>query len=305
MAELDLDDLGVFVRVVESGGFAGAARDIGAPTSTVSRAIARLESRAGVRLFERTTRAMRPTAEGRELFSSIAPAVATLRVAARSLETDAHKTKGRLRVTAPGDLCANFLSSVIVGFMDKHPLVQLELAVSNQHSKLVDDGFDVALRATARLPDSSLVARKLGELQHRIYASPGYLEKHGAPGSWKELEHHRLVVFRPQDGARVWTLRTRTSEVAVSVRGSIGGDDFGFVRSIVQAGGGIALMPHIVCAADEAAGRLVRVLPELHARGATLYLLHPSIRNVPARLKAFRDFVVDAYASWVARHDER
>jgi DNA-binding transcriptional LysR family regulator len=305
MAELDLDDLGVFVRVVERGGFAGAARDLGAPTSTVSRAIARLEQTARVRLFHRTTRTMRPTTEARELFASIGPAVTTLRSAARSLESASHKPRGRLRVTAPIDLSANFLASVIVSFMESHPLVQLEFALTNQHTKLVDEGFDIALRATLRLPDSSLVARKLGEIEHRLYASPGYLEHRGAPASWKDLENHRLILFRPDDGARTWTLRGRAGETVVPVRGSAGGDDFAFVRAIVHAGGGIGLLPHINCAADETSGRLVRVLPELHARGASLYLLYPSTKNVPARVTAFRDFVVDAHASWVARHRDR
>jgi DNA-binding transcriptional LysR family regulator len=305
MAELDLDDLGVFVRVVERGGFAAAARELGTPTSTVSRAIARLEAKAAVRLFQRTTRAMRTTTEGRELFASVAPAVTTLRAAARSLETASHKPRGRLRVTAANDLAANFLSGVIVGFMETHPLVQLEFALTNQHTRLVDEGFDVALRATLRLPDSSLIARKLGDLELRLYASPGYLDRHGAPASWSELEHHRLIVFRPDETARPWTMRGRSGEIVIPVRGSAGGDDFSFVRAIVQAGGGIGLLPHINCAADEASGRLVRVLPELHARGASLYLLTPSIKNVPARVTAFRDFVIDAYASWVARHRDR
>ena len=126
MPALDLDDLAVFVRVVDRGGFAGAARDLGTPTSTVSRAIGRLESRAGVRLLQRTTRAVRPTLEGRELYASIAPAVATLRGAAQALDPGARKLKGRVRVTAPNDLCAAFLSDVIVAFVERHPLVDLD-----------------------------------------------------------------------------------------------------------------------------------------------------------------------------------
>ena len=299
MAELNLDDLGLYVRVVERGGFAGAARELGTPTSTVSRAIARLESTTGVRLLHRTTRSMRPTSEGRELYASVAPAITTLRSAARSIEPVTRKPRGRLRVTAPNDLCANFLAPVIVAFMERHPLVQLDFALSNQHTNLVDEGFDVAVRAAEHLGDSSLVARKLGEIEQRLYASPGYLERHGAPASIDDLQHHRCVVFRAKELARTWALRGAAGDASVLVRGRVGGDDLSFVRGIVLAGGGIGLLPHINSAADEAAGRLVRVLPDLRMRGASLYIVYPTARNVPARVTAFRDFVIEAFDAWV------
>jgi DNA-binding transcriptional LysR family regulator len=298
MADLNLDDLAVFVRVVERGGFAGAARDLGAPTSTVSRAIGRLESRAGVRLLHRTTRHVRPTSEGRELYAGVAPAVSTLRAAAHAREPATRQPRGRLRVTAPYDLCANFLADVVVAFADRHPLVQLDFTVTNKHANLVDGGFDVAVRATVDLGDSSLIARKLGDLEHRLYASPRYLQRYGTPAAWSDLADHPCVVFRAKELARTWALRSATGDVSVPVRGRIGGDDFTFVRAMVVAGGGIGLLPHVNCAADEASGRLVRVLPDYHARGASLYVVYPSTKNVPARVTAFRDFVVAAFASW-------
>src|SRR3954467_4089458 len=159
MADLSLDDLAVFVRVVERGGFASAARELGVPTSNVSRAIARLESQSGVRLLHRTTRAVKPTTEGRELFASVAPALNTVRSAGRALEPATRKPKGRLRVTAPNDLCTGFLAEVIVAFAERYPQVLLDFRLTNQHSNLVEEGFDVALRATVRLEDSSLIAR--------------------------------------------------------------------------------------------------------------------------------------------------
>jgi DNA-binding transcriptional LysR family regulator len=300
MADLSLDDLAVFVRVVERGGFAGAARDLGAPTSTVSRTITRLESRAGVRLLHRTTRDVRPTSEGRELYASVAPAVSSLRAAGRTFEPATPQPRGRLRVTAPIDLGSNFLADVVVAFADRYPLVQLDFSLSNQHANLVDGGFDVALRATADLADSSLVARKLGNLEQRLYASPRYLEKRGVPATWNDLADHECVVFRAKELTRTWTLRSAAGDATVQVRGRIGGDDFTFVRAMVVAGAGIGLLPHINCAADEASGRIVRVLPEYHAPGASLYVVYPSTRNVPARVTVFRDLVVEAFAARTA-----
>jgi DNA-binding transcriptional LysR family regulator len=304
MAELNLDDLGLFVRVVDRGGFASAAREIGAPTSTVSRAIARLEAGAGVRLLHRTTRSMRPTSEGRELYASVAPAIATLKTAARSLEPVTRKPRGRLRVTAPNDLCSAFLADVIVAFTERYPLVQLDFALSNQHTNLVDEGFDVAVRATAHLGDSSLIARKLGDLEHHLYASPRYLQRHGAPASVDDLSDHRCVVFRAKELARTWALRGAAGDASVQVRGRIGGDDFGFVRAIVLAGGGIGMLPHLNSASDEASGRLVRLLPELRMRGASLYVVYPTAQNVPARVTAFRDFLIEAFDAWTAQTTE-
>ena len=303
MAELSLDDLAVFVRVVERGGFASAARELGVPTSNVSRAIARLESQSGVRLIHRTTRAVKPTTDGRELFASVAPAVSSVRSAARALEPSTRKPKGRLRVTAPNDICATFLADTIVAFAERYPQVTLDFTLGNQHTNLIDEGFDIAVRATARLGDSSLVVRKLGELSHGLYASPSYLSKQGAPVALADLQQHQCVVFRATELVRAWALRGAAGAAAVNVtvRGRIGGDDFSFVRAMVIAGGGIGLLPHINCAADEASGRLVRVLPGFHARGATLYLVYPSTKQVPARVTAFRDFVTEAFVAWSTR----
>jgi DNA-binding transcriptional LysR family regulator len=251
-----------------------------------------------VRLLQRTTRHVRPTTEGRELYAAVAPAVSTLRAAAQTVEPASTRPRGRLRVTAPTDLSTGFLAEVVVAFAERHPLVQLDFAVTNRQSNLVEEGIDVAVRAAVDLGDSSLVARKLGEIEHRLYASPRYLERRGAPATPRDLEGHSCVVFRAKDLSRTWALRSASGDATVPVRGRIGGDDFTFVRTMVAAGAGIGLLPHLNCASDEASGRLVRVLPEYHARGASLYVVYPTTRHVPARVTAFRDFLVEAFASW-------
>ncbi len=300
MAELSLDDLAMFVRVVECGGFASAARELKVQTSNVSRAVTRLEAQSGVRLLHRTTRTVRPTSDGRELFASVAPAVGSVRSAARALEPASRKPKGRLRVTAPTDICVTFLADVLVAFSERYPQVALDFKLSNEQANLVDAGFDVAVRAAAKLTDSTLVARKLGELWHGLYASPAYLSRHGVPGSPADLTEHQCVVFRAQELVRTWALRGASDAETppLTVHGRINGDDLGFVRAMLIAGAGIGLLPQITCAADEASGRLVRVLPRFQARGATLYIVYPSVKQVPARVTAFRDFVSEAFAAW-------
>lgn len=295
MGNVDLNDLSVFVRVVERGGFARAARDLGVPTSTVSRTVARLETIVGARLLHRTTRSVRPTSDGRELFESVSAAVGTLQQAARELEPASRKPKGRLRVTAPNDIANTFLARVVVEFVERHPPVEVEMVATNRTVNLVDEGFDLAVRA-GRLADSSLVARKLGEVPAALYASPRYLEQHGAPKTLDDLPRHRLAVFRAKDGDVSWTLHGKGRDARVHAHGRIGGDDFTFLHAVVLASGGIGLLPRIVCTRDEAEGRLVRVLPELEVRGAPIHVVYPSARHVPARVTAFRDFLVESFA---------
>jgi DNA-binding transcriptional LysR family regulator len=293
--DLDLNDLRVFVRVVDRGGFAVAARELRVPTSTVSRTIARLEASTGTRLLHRTPRSVHATSEGRAIYASVSEAVGTLERAARGLEPVTRRPKGLLRVTAPTDIGNSFLADVAVAFGERYPLVQIDLALTNRAVNLVDEGFDVAVRAARRLADSSLVAKKLGDVEHVLYASPRYIEKHGAPSLPGDLVHHRCLVFRGKDLTKTWRLHDGKETIEVLVRARMGGDDFGYVRAAVLAGGGVALLPRLVCAKDEAAGRLVRVLPGFAAQGAGLYVLYPSATHLPARVTAFRDFVAAAF----------
>lgn len=296
MANLDLNDLAVFVRVVDKGGFAKAARELGVPTSTISRTVARLESLVGTRLLQRTTRSVHVTSDGRELYDEVATALATLQQAARGLEPASRKPKGRLRITAPNDLASTFVADVIAEFVVRQPLVEVELVATNRTVKLVEEGFDLAIRA-GRLADSSLVARKLGELEARLYASPEYVARHGMPERVEDLTQHRLVVFRADERPTVWPLRKAGELVNVPVHGAIAGDDYSFLRSVVLASGGIALLPRILCAHDEVQGTLVRVLPSYEMRAGMLHVVYPSARHVPARVTAFRDFLAQAFAS--------
>jgi len=300
MGHPDLNDLAVFVRFVDHEGFAKAARELGVPTSTVSRTVQRLEQQVGTRLLQRTTRSVRPTAEGRELYATVAGAVETLKTAVSSLEPSFKRHRGKLRVTAPNDIGSTFLADIVVAFADRHPLVHVDLVLTNRTVNLVHEGFDMALRA-GRLVDSSLVARKLGDVASVLCASPAYLEKHGAPATVEELADHHAVMFRPASPEPTWKLQGPGGERSVAVRPRIVGDDFMFVRAALLAGGGIGLVPRLVSAQDEVEGRLVRVLPDWVLPSGALHVVYPSGQNLPARVTAFRDFVVEAYADRIAR----
>jgi DNA-binding transcriptional LysR family regulator len=295
--ELDLNDLRMFVRVVDRGRFAAAARELGVPTSTVSRAVVRLEAKTGTRLLQRTPRSLRATPEGRALYNSVSEAVVTLERAGHAVEPATGEPAGRLRVTAPAEIGSAFLAEVAVAFTDHYPAVQVELVLTNRAVSLVDEGFDLAVRAAPKLSDSSLVARKVGDLEHALYASPGYLANRGSPKAPADLPDHQCLAFRAKDFEKTWRLQGEKQIVEVKVRAHLVADDFGYLRATALAGGGIALLPRLLCAKDEASGRLVRLFPRFSAKGATLFVMYPSAAHVPARVTAFRDFVVAAFAA--------
>ena len=301
MKALDLNDLRIFARVVDRGAFAVVARELGVPTSTVSRTIARLEASTGTRLLQRTPRSLRPTSEGRALHVGIRDAVDTLDRAAHALEPATRKPKGVLRVSAPVELASTFLADVAIAFSEQYPLVELDMVLTNRAVNLVEEGFDVAIRASLRLPDSSVVAKKLGEAEHALFASPSYLAKHGVPSSPRELGEHRCIVFRGKDLEKTWRLHDDRETLELAVRGKMAGDDFTFVRALALAGGGIALMPRLFCAKDVASGHLVRVLSRYAAKGASLFIMYPSAAHVPARVATFRDFVAARFHASLPR----
>jgi DNA-binding transcriptional LysR family regulator len=294
MAELDLNDVAVFVRVVERAGFAKAARELGVPTSTLSRAVARLESTTGTRLVHRNTRSVTPTSEGQAFYTEVAPAVLALRHAARGVAASGREPKGRLRISAPNDIGATFVAGLVTAFTERYPAVEVNVELSMRTVNLVQEGFDLALRASAQLSDSSLVARKAGELERELYASPGYLSKQGVPVSVDALVSHRCVLFRPVDGQATWQLEGPEGVVEQRVQGRIGGDDYLFVRAAALSGAGVAMLPRMVAVDDVNAGRLVRVLPSYTLHGASLYVVYAASRVVPAKIAAFRDFVLQS-----------
>lgn len=299
-ASVDLNDVALFVRVVDRAGFAKVARELRVPTSTVSRAVSRLEATVGAQLLMRSTRSVVPTAEGSAFYREVAPAVASLQQAARGVDGADRKARGKLRVTTANDIGATFLGEVVAGFSARHPNIEVEAILTQRSVNLVEEGVDVALRAALRLPDSSLVARKIGELEQDLYASPGYLANRGVPSSLEELDDHACVVFRPQGGQAVWHLHDeqggKEKGVEKSVRGRIATDDFSFMRSALLAGAGIALIPRLMITGDVEAGRLVRVLPHYSSHGAGLFFVHVATPTLPAKIALFRDYVTEAFA---------
>ncbi len=161
---------------------------------------------------------------------------------------------------------------------------------------LVEEGFDVALRVSSKLKDSSLIARKVPvEMELHVFASPAYVQRRGAPRTPEELARHDCVLFRPNElGAEV-SLRGDAGERRVTLAGRLAANEFSFVRASLRAGGGIGLLPSFYAASDVAEGALVRVLPTWAAPGASLYVVYAGARHLPRKVTVFRDFVLETF----------
>ena len=289
---MNLDALATFVRVVDRASFTGAAKQLGVPTSTVSREIARLEETLGARLLHRTTRKVALTSAGATLYERVLPHVAALREAARDVPEQGNSPAGALRVTVPNDLGTAYFAELAAAFLAHHPKVTLDFRLTARQVDVVAEGFDLALRI-GKIQDATLVARKVGTIDAHLFAAPSYVAERGRPSRPLDLLDHACLVFRMPNGrAMPWALAGPEGKTEVAPPTRLLADDFAFLRGAALAGAGIAMLPGFVAGADLAAGRLERVLPRHAGPAAPLYAAYPSGGQLPRKVTAFRDFLV-------------
>ncbi len=208
------------------------------------------------------------------------------------LADEEERPQGILRVTMAVDVAEALMADIVARFSERYPGVFVEVDVTGRLVNLLEEGFDIAIRATPKLKDSSMVARKLCKTEIMLFASPAYLAKKGAPKAVEELERHTCVLFYPSG--------TRTDLLGLKPfisRPRFVGTDFCYVRALIASGAGIGPLPSYSARAAVEAGTLVRVIPEWSAPGSWLHLLYPSAPHVPKKVVAFRDFVVEAFAT--------
>jgi DNA-binding transcriptional LysR family regulator len=291
-----LDDIAAFVTVVRSGGVGRAAQQLGLPKSTISRRLARLEAALELRLIERTTRRMRLSDVGAAYYDRVAPALAALADASVRTRESTHGPAGIVRVTASEDFGEALLPEIVVAFTRLYPAVQVHAVITDRQVDLVGEGVDLAIRAAA-LRDSSLVARKVADIDLCLFASPEYLARRGRPTTVAALAEHDLVLFRPRGATVNLRLDGPEGKTTVVVRGQVAACDFSFVRRAVLLGAGIGYMPQFLAVRDLVDGRLSRVLDGWGRRGAPLYLVHVSRQHLPERVRVLRDFIADWLSS--------
>ncbi|WP_324290003.1 LysR family transcriptional regulator [Pyxidicoccus sp. MSG2] len=286
MSMHSLANIDAFVRTVEDGDFTRAARRLAVTASAVSRRIARLEEELGVRLFQRTTRALRLTEDGRDFYARCQRILAELDEARESLARSRSRPTGLLRVEAPQVIGQLVLTPALPRFLEAYPGVELHLTLRDEVVDPITEGADVLIRM-GQLTDSRLVARKLAVARLVAVASPAYLQRHGTPVAPTDLARHQCLGFLRQGVTGEW----RFKDGRVVPRGAFHVSQGATLRDAAVMGLGIAWMMDFMVARELATGALVTVLDAHACEERPIHALHPPNRHLPSRVRVFLDFV--------------
>lgn len=289
----DLDNILIFVKVAEYESISRAARALSMPISTVSRRLSVLESQLGVTLLRRTTRRVSLTAQGRKYFNECQEPLSLLQEAERVLTHAQKKPEGLLRITVPVVLSHDSFLQFLSAFLRTHPAVRVDLHITNTFLDLIAENVDVAVRF-GDLPDSSVVARRLGENVRYVVAAPEYLNGRELPAEPADLARHECVMLSAKNNETHWELVSGRRKARVHVSGPVSSRDFTTAGTFVLRGHGVGLLPSSQCEENIARGRLVRLLPKWASPPIPVFAVYPSRRFLPLRLSVF----LEALAAW-------
>lgn len=282
----------VFVAVVDMGSFAAAAERLGMSRAMASKQVSNLEDHLGTRLLNRTTRRLSVTESGSVFYERSAQIIADVTEAEQVAGHMAAAPRGVLKMTMPLAYGLHRLGPVIASYINTYPEVKLDISLSDRKVDLVEEGFDLAVRI-GTLPESGLIARKLGSERSIICASPAYLERHGTPGTPGDLARHVCLGYSLTNSGDEWRLEGEWGEgIAIRSAGPIKADNGDILRLAAVNGAGLIFQPRFIVAQDLQAGRLVQVLPEYASRELGIYAIYPSRKHLSAKVRTFVDFLV-------------
>lgn len=282
----------IFLRVVEAGSIKAAADQLGTDPSSVSRKVAALEKRLGVKLLQRSTRRSSPTEAGSLYFQGMRRLVDEQAALEASVGGEIDQPRGVLRVAAPVDFGTRFVAPVLRTLQRDNPDLQVELRLGSRFEDLAEQGIDVAIRI-GRLPDSSLICRRLGEVPRVLVASRGYLAERGAPTRPRDLANHEFVFYSPSQARSPVELMGPEGAERVMVSGHITVNSVTAICELVEAGQGIHHGPEWAFREGLEADRLVRVLPDYALEAFPVHALYVSTTFVPAKIRRFIDRMVE------------
>ncbi len=289
----DLNDMLYFAEVAERGGFAAAGRALGLPKSRLSRRVAELEARLGVRLLQRTTRKLSLTGVGEIYLRHCSAMRDEALAAAEAVEHMQVEPRGTLRISCPVTLAQSALGYLIPRYLALHPQVRIDMRVTNRVVDLVEEGMDIALRVRPTLDDSgSLVVKQLGSTAGHLLASPEQLRRQGTPTRPEDLARLDTVAMSQVDGLSTWPLVGPAGEEFVfEHRPRFVADDLQTLKLAVLAGTGISFLPESLSAAELQAQLLVPVLPDWAPRPGMAHAVFPSRRGQVPAVRSFLDFL--------------
>jgi DNA-binding transcriptional LysR family regulator len=291
-----LDQLRLFLAILDRGSMAAAARDLGLSPATVSERLSALEAHYGTRLLHRTTRSLSPTEEGRALAEGALHLLAEAEELDSRIRLGADNVAGPVRLSAPADLGRNRIARVLDAFQSAHPAVEIDLHLSDGYVDLVAQGFDLAVRY-GDLQDSSLMVRRLADCARHVCAAPAYLDRHGVPEHPDDLTHHNCLMMRfGPNTDRFWPFRIDGRTRRIAVRGDRTANDGESVRAWCVAGYGIARKSEWDIAEDLEAGRLVRLLTAFETPPIGLQVVYPAGRGHVRRIRLLIDALAAEFA---------
>ncbi|NKJ20091.1 LysR substrate-binding domain-containing protein [Dyella sp. SG609] len=291
----DLNDLYFFASVVEHGGFSAAGRALGIPKSRLSKRIAQLEDRLGVRLLQRTTRRFVVTEVGERFYSHCRAVLEEARAAQDAVDELRTEPRGVVRVSCPNSLAQTIVAHVLPDFLAQYPKVQVRLQATNRRVDLIGEGVDVAIRVRSKLDtDATLVMRTFGQSRVLIVASPKLLEQSGRPRLPADLSAIPALAMNEHEGAHSWELLGADNErVVVDIQPRLICGDFSVLLESARRGIGVTLLPEFVCAPAITNGDLEVLLPDWSVPEGTMHFVYPSRRGLLPGVRAFVDFLAE------------
>jgi DNA-binding transcriptional LysR family regulator len=288
----DLNQMLFFARIVARGSLSAAARDLRLPPSTVSRKLAALEQRLGVRLLERTTRRLRLTEAGAAYYERCALIASQAEDADEAVRAHARAPRGTLRMSAPPMLGALFLGVPLSRYLDRYPGMRVEVVLGERPVDLAAESFDLAIRLAAAIDTASYVVRKLGTSTPVLCASPLYVKKHGTPASLADIPRHTLISIAPRQPEITWSFADEAANiVSLPVTPRVHVNNTWLMREMCLQGAGIAMLPWFLVARDLQENTLIRLLPDMAPRPLDVCVIMPRGSPATPKVRAFLDIL--------------
>lgn len=292
MAGANLNDIAVFMAVADAGSFAAGARVSGLTRSAAGKAVSRLEDRLGVRLLNRTTRALSLTDEGRSFHAHGLRVIDAVDQAEASVSAPTGVPRGILRLSAPHALGQRVLMPLIETFLDHWPGTQIEASFTDRLVDVVEEGFDLVVRFGGSAIDSRLISRVLARDKYLLVASVDYVKRHGKPGNLEDLRHHQCLAFYSRGKRQQWRfIDTGGHWVTIQVQNRLRLDSGEALHNAIGRNLGIALMPNFLVAGDVRSGRFVQLLPEIPTETVEISVIYPDRRFLDPRVRKFVDLM--------------
>jgi DNA-binding transcriptional LysR family regulator len=293
-------EMTAFVRAVEVGGFSAAAREMGLTPSALSKLVTRLEDRLGARLLTRTTRRLQLTVEGEAFYNRARPILTAMDEAEAEVAQAGTHPRGLLRLHCGSAFGMHQLTPAIPRFLERHRDIELEITINDEAPSLAEDNFDLTIRIGA-LDDSSIVARRICNLERVICAAPSYLERHGAPRTPDDLQQHNCLWITSLPALRRWPFDTADGIRVVHIGGNVVANNAETVLQLAVAGVGITRLADVIVGEALRRGALVPILTDWHhVEPVPLFVTYPSGRHLAPKVRVMVDFLVEEFgrAPW-------